>query len=230
LPPELRYRVYEFTLVGQDSLKNYKRDTGIVSKALGLALLETCRWIYNEARSFFYKNSLEIMDIRQFQNLLPVLKDNLYNVTFSWWGFRNKDPKTLRFFASCKNLRILNILVTRYGINTVNHGRQYSFQNEDSIRKFVTCNGFDTLLTLRGLLEVNVRRDTGALYPSFSELSDDEIDAFEDFLSEHLTQPKLELPVSPHFPLLDFFVRYSTNEFRSAISTKEVSPTNCERI
>jgi hypothetical protein len=162
-------------------------------KLPGLSLTETCRWIYAETRPFFYKNSLEINEVcRNFKPLLPTLKENLRNVTFSWWGFSSKDRNTLKFFASCKNLRVLNILITRFTVENSFHTHQSLFQDEPSIAKFSGCNGFDNLFEIQGLERVTVRPETGLSKPFENQCSEAEFKAFEKFLNRHLVAPEVE--------------------------------------
>lgn len=177
-------------MIGQKTLKNYKREVCGNFKTLATALLETCKWVYHEARPIFWKNSLEVATLHHFSApMIKIIKENLRNVAFSWWGFSKKDKDTMQFFATCPNLRILNVLITTYTIHTDYHKRQFKFQNELSISKFSKCNGFDAMMDLRGLDRVNVRRDVGEP-PTFLAVTNDELKAFEDFLNVHLTQPK----------------------------------------
>ncbi len=64
---------------------------------------------------------------------------------------------------------------------------QYLHQEEPAVAKFKRTNGFDDLLSLRGLENVIVENFTN-LRPE--TLRDQEVLAFQSFLNQMLTQPK----------------------------------------
>ena len=67
--------------------------------------------------------------------------------------------------------------------------RQFSYQDEPAVAKFRRTNGFDLLLSFRGLEIVTVEDKKP------SRLTDAEFQAFESFLRQELTKPQPQ-PVS----------------------------------
>jgi hypothetical protein len=195
LPVELRYRIYDFTLLSSKPL----HATPNPDKKLGFALLRTCRQIYEEASPFFYRNNFKIVDpIKSLKGSWDVLRQNIKEVTFEWWGFALKDPATLRALAKCPKLKLLNINLTQYcvGGDTRHHKRQYQHQDKDSIKKFSRTQGFDALAEFRGLEKVTVSNPTGPFTAPAKEVSNEEIAALEAFLMKTLTKPKPQPTVS----------------------------------
>ncbi|CZR51233.1 uncharacterized protein PAC_01108 [Phialocephala subalpina] len=199
LPIELRFKVYDLTVCSDKTLcvgsYQYCPDEILA----GIQLTATCRQIYEETRSMFWRNHFRIRDIfdKQAKLLAPVLTENLRKVTWSWWANKIKDPNTLKTFMQCKNLKIFNLRLTKYAVFSASHGytsskRQFLYQDEPAVAKFKLTNGFDELVSLRGLERVTVKND----YPSDEvkirpeDLSDQELKAFETFLTQMLTQPK----------------------------------------
>ena len=165
--------------------------SGEPDKTLGFALMRTCRQIYEETLPFFYGNTFSISDISpKLKVMLPDLQKKLREVTFEWWGYKIKDPATLRMFLELSNLKVLHIRITKYCAPDVADPyarRQWQYQGDDTIKKFNKTNGFDNLVQLRGLDRVTVRKSA---FPPAENVSDQEMADFEAFLMRVLTQPK----------------------------------------
>lgn len=163
----------------------------------GLQLRGTCRQIYDETQGFFWRNNIIIKDIcKQIKPLVPLLTENLREVSWEWWNSKIKDPQTLRIFQGCKNLKILHVRLTTWSIDlpgrwAPNAKVQHLYRGEPAVAKFQLVNGFDDLLSLRGLDDVTVKNDLPSDRRIKSvDLSDEELKAFETFLKQKLTRPK----------------------------------------
>ncbi|KAE8442390.1 hypothetical protein EG329_003406 [Mollisiaceae sp. DMI_Dod_QoI] len=192
LPIELRYRIYDFAIITQKPLRKIREDTPY-DKTSCFALMQTCKDIYQEARPFFYRNNFHILDIRKHEPIepvLPALMDNMREVTFSWLGIQVREIPILKFLATCKNLKTLNVILNscclQQGPGSLHYLPQKQYQNDDTIKKFRGCRSFDRLVSLRGLERINVCR--ALRDPDI--VDDAERKAFEDFLNRILTQPK----------------------------------------
>jgi len=196
LPIELRFKVYDLTIISDKGLSFGSYEYGSERILAGIQLTATCRQIYEETRSLFWRNNFKISDFnKQTKLLVPLLTENLREVMFGWWAFKLKDPQILRMLKDCKKLKILHLRLTKWSIlsdnDSSNPRRQYLHQDEPAVAKFKRTNGFDDLLSLRGLELVTVKNDyedRARLKPE--ALSDEELKAFESFLSKQLTQPK----------------------------------------
>jgi hypothetical protein len=95
----------------------------------------------------------------------------------------------LTFFAQCKKLKVLHIMITKWSVDAAPyHRRQHTFQNEDSVKRFRKTNGFDKLVAIRGLQKVTVQNCAG-LYGA-SDVTQEELVALEAFLMRELTKPR----------------------------------------
>jgi hypothetical protein len=95
----------------------------------------------------------------------------------------------LKFFDECKKLKVLHIIVTQWSVDpSPYHKRQHLLQDDLTIKRFSKTNGFDALLSIRGLQKVTVQNSKRHKAPG---LSDEELAAFEAVLMQRLTQPKL---------------------------------------
>ncbi|PMD54178.1 uncharacterized protein K444DRAFT_136978 [Hyaloscypha bicolor E] len=186
LPLELRFKIYEYAIIANVPI----RPTTAPSKILGLALLRASRQIYRECRPFFYQNNFKINSIvKNFMPYRESVTKNVQEITFDWWGFSQKDIATLTFFAQCKKLKVLHIMITKWSVDAAPyHRRQHTFQNEDSVKRFRKTNGFDKLVAIRGLQKVTVQNCAG-LYGA-SDVTQEELVALEAFLMRELTKPR----------------------------------------
>jgi len=186
LPIELRYKIYELAVIGEDPFHplNYRK-----RQNLALGLIRTCRQVHEESMRFFYKNNFQIIDDCKKLSERQALMGNLREVTFSWWGYATKDRFTFDFLGRCSQLKTLHLLLTSHCINASNyHRRQKLHQDDDSVKRFCKTNGFDSLVQIRGLSRVHVRPNDGMHAPN--NLPKTDLDAFETFLNGLLTLPK----------------------------------------
>ncbi|KAH7370326.1 hypothetical protein BKA65DRAFT_488199 [Rhexocercosporidium sp. MPI-PUGE-AT-0058] len=195
LPLELRYMIYDLTIGGNARLRLGSWQYSPDSILPGIQLRGTCKQIYEETSTIFWRNRFRISDIcRRMKPLLPKLIDNVQELSWAWWNFKIKDANTLRAIQEFKKLRILNIELTEYCVDSPvrpNSSRQFLHQQEPSIAKFNKTSGFDLLIGMRGLERVTVTNsasDSCKIKPSAA--SDAEIRAFEVFVNRELTQPK----------------------------------------
>ncbi|KAF8854980.1 hypothetical protein BDZ45DRAFT_676602 [Acephala macrosclerotiorum] len=197
LPIELRFRIYDMTISSDKKVRLGHYDIPSYEMLTGLQLRGTCRQIYDETRGFFWRNNIIIKDIcKQTKLLVPRLTENLREVSWEWWNSKIKDPQTLRMFQDCKNLKILHVRLTKWSIYLPRRYYptvkvQHLYRDEPAVAKFQRVNGFDELLRLRGLDDVTVKNDlplTRRIEPA--DLSDEELNAFENFLKQKLTRPK----------------------------------------
>ncbi|PQE22866.1 hypothetical protein CJF30_00008441 [Rutstroemia sp. NJR-2017a BBW] len=188
LPIELRYKVYEFAVIGEKPLVHAlynKRAT-----TLGLGILATCHAIYQECIPFFWKNTFVVNDLpKSFQFMREYFMRNVRKASFEWFGYRMKDPITIQMLHNCKKLESLHIVLTGHcGSGGLYDRPQYLFQDDTSIKSFSRTNGFDSLVSLHGLKQVTVSRAaTASTY--YHTASKAEFDIFEVFLIKKLTEP-----------------------------------------
>jgi len=186
LPIELRYKIYELAIIGEDPFHplNHRE-----RQKLGLGLIRTCRQVHEESMRFFYKNNFQISDDCKKLSERQALMKNLQEVTFSWWGYAIKDRFTFDFLGRCSQLKTLHLLLTSHCIDaSYYHRRQKLHQDDDTVKRFRKTNGFDSLVQIRGLSRVNVRPNNGMHAPN--NLPKTDLDAFETFLNGLLTLPK----------------------------------------
>jgi hypothetical protein len=93
---------------------------------------------------------------------------------------------------TCKKLKTLHLRLTLSCVDVGGSGYafskpQYLHQEEPAVAKFRRTNGFDELLSLRGLENISVENSTDM---SQDTLSDQEVLAFQTFLNQMLTQPE----------------------------------------
>jgi hypothetical protein len=188
LPIELRYKVYEFAVIGEKPLIHgpHNKRAG----DLGLGILATCHVIYQECLPFFWKNTFVVNDLpKSFQFMKEYFMRNVRRVSFEWFGYRMKDPLTLQMLHECKKLESLHVVLTGHcGSGGLYDRPQYLFQDDANIRKFSRTNGFDSLISFRGLKQVTVSR-TATTSTYYQTASKAEFDAFEMFLIRKLTEP-----------------------------------------
>ncbi len=207
LPLELRYRVYEFAAISEGLLRVTNANDN--SNIIGLALLRTSRQLRRECTPFFWNNNFKINEV--VKNFIPhrdQIAKNVREITFEWWGFAKKDVATLNFFAQCKQLKILHIRITQWAVDNKQwHHRQFKFQDEASIKRFNTTNGFDVLVAIRGLQKVTVQNAA----PQFAakDVTQAELDALAAFLTKELCQPRpveAEVRVSGYYGLCSPYI------------------------
>lgn len=111
-----------------------------------------------------------------------------------------KDPMTFEYFNTCPNLQTFNLIVTRFACNVhgTYHQVQKRFPNEPSIEPFGRANGFDQLVSMRGLKKITVTREQGEYAAPIATFPDSKLQALEDFLTQWVTQPKVIPRVSSH--------------------------------
>ncbi|CAL3968007.1 unnamed protein product [Diplocarpon coronariae] len=185
LPLELRYRVYDFAIVG---VKALYRVSGATQKTLALALRGTCKQFYGETESFFYKNSFRVdaENIRDMQ-IPPKIQDNLKEVTFQWWGWTRKDRSALNLLRSFRNVKILNLIVTEWIFLSGTHLAEPA--SGDLLAKFRQSRGFMDICDLRGFETVRVSNE-GVRKAQDAHITPAELKAFEDHLNEQLTKAR----------------------------------------
>ncbi|KAG4443272.1 hypothetical protein IFR05_001216 [Cadophora sp. M221] len=190
LPLELRLMIYESAMVSYEPIHHSR---GSSSPTLGLALMQTCKQMLEEAKTIFYKNSFSINSVeRVIPDHLVAIREHLREVTFQWYGFSRRDGNAIKFFHSCPNLKIFNLVVTKWGSNdTTHYRRQRRHQDVVAIKKFSKCVGFDEIVGLKGLDKVRVLDD------GHSTFTVAERKAFRDFLTPILTIPKYIPPPMP---------------------------------
>ncbi|KAH7417872.1 hypothetical protein BKA64DRAFT_181639 [Cadophora sp. MPI-SDFR-AT-0126] len=195
LPLELRLTIYDLTVRSPSRLHigswQYCSDNIVP----GIQLRGTCRQIYEETSSIFWRNHFHIYDIcRKIKPLLPKLTENIQEITWSWWGFKIKDPHALRIFQEFERLRIFHLVLSKYCVYSPTRpgsSRQSLHQHEPAAAKFNKTSGFDNLISMRGLETVTVENSTSDNCKiKFEDASDAEILAFETFLVRELTKPK----------------------------------------
>jgi hypothetical protein len=194
LPTELRLRVYDFTIKAKGTLR-YKNDDSDKKSWLALNLRGVNKQVNQETTSIFLRNNFRILDPHRnpaMSLVYEAIGPRLREVTFEWWAWAIKDNQTLAMIRNFAQLKIFNLVITRYCVNRQLHGqrRQYTHQNVDCIKKFSKSNGFDAIMTLRGLERVNVSNSKGLIAADANEVSHVEISRFEIFLNEHLTMPR----------------------------------------
>jgi hypothetical protein len=205
LPIELRLHVYDYTIKAKHKL-HYKKDNEVNKDSwLALNLRGVNKQINQETHNIFLKNNFRITDSVKNWTMYQVhmaIAPIIRVITFEWWAWANKDPQALFTMRSFVQLKVLNLIITKFCIQKPtlqSQRRQYQYQGRNDIMKFSRSNGFDALVALRGLEKVNVsnstNKDTAA---DRSDISLREIDQFAAFLNECLTQPKLvEKPAEP---------------------------------
>jgi hypothetical protein len=78
-------------------------------------------------------------------------------------------------------------MITQWSVDAAPyHKRQFLFQNEDSIKRFRSTNGFDKLVAIQGLQKVTVQNCTGQIRAK--DVTQEELSAFETFLTRELTK------------------------------------------
>jgi hypothetical protein len=188
LPIELRYKVYEFAVIGEKPLVH-----GVYNKratTLGLGILATCHAIYQECLPFFWRNTFVVNDLpKSFQFMKEYFMRNVRKASFEWFGYRMKDPLTIQMLHKCKKLESLHVVLTGHcGSGGLYDRPQYLFQDDTSIRNFSRTNGFDSLVSLHGLKQATVSR-TATTSTFYHTASKAEFDIFEVFLIKKLTEP-----------------------------------------
>lgn len=87
----------------------------------------------------------------------------------------------------------------------VRHRRQYLHQSDESVEGFVTSNGWDALVSLRGLKKITVKRAIHFVNVSRSyDMTTSALKALEDFLMTIVTKPKVI--VSYQIPKVEIFL------------------------
>jgi len=184
LPIELRYRIYEFSLIAATPLYQRTKE----SIALGTGLLRSCRQVYEECINFFYNNNFVLHDTgKKFDLFKEKLGNNLQEVTVQWWGSQRRDPAIFKYLTGCPKLKILHLVTTNWVINATHQKTQTEYQDDNTIRKFSRTNGFDNLVQIRGLRMVTVRHINDNLVEA--EVTKEELNVFEAFLMGKLTLP-----------------------------------------
>ncbi|KAI9050551.1 hypothetical protein LZ554_005712 [Drepanopeziza brunnea f. sp. 'monogermtubi'] len=198
LPIELRFRVYDFAIAGYEVLRR-SWDGEQAAKTLGFNLMMASKEIYEETKPFFYKNNFRIGQESKLCSPMPVIcRDSLKEVTFEWFGWGRKDRTSWDVIFLLPNLKILNLRITHWAIsqqwaNTL--GPQ-----DMQVKKFVRTKGFPEITRLRGLDTVRVVNEGPRKAPA-QDLSQAELKAFEDYLTEKLTMPKYVPPPPPPAPV-----------------------------
>ncbi|TVY68928.1 hypothetical protein LSUE1_G004834 [Lachnellula suecica] len=197
LPIELRYRIYDFTIVASKPIRQIRYPALHDHHTMAFALAATCKQIHEETRKFFFRNNFRIDTNKEFKLIESYILQNVREVTVGWWGFSKKDPATFEMLSSqCPNLKVLNLSITEYVIDIPagHHKYQRLYRNTPETKKFRTSNGFDALVGIRGLDRINVTLGTAFMIHKI--ISKEELDAFESFLNTIMTQPKPE-PITP---------------------------------
>ncbi|KAH6718155.1 hypothetical protein BKA61DRAFT_599122 [Leptodontidium sp. MPI-SDFR-AT-0119] len=195
LPLELRLMIYDLTIRTNEQLRIGSWEYASSNILPAIQLRGTCRQIYEETSSIFWRNHFRLHDIcGKIKILLPKLTDNIQELSWAWWNFKIKDANTLRAIQEFKKLRIFNIKLTEYCVDSPTRprsSRQFLHQQEPTIAKFNKTSGFDILISMRGLERVTVTNSaSGTCMIKPSDASDAEIQAFEAFVNRELTQPK----------------------------------------
>jgi hypothetical protein len=185
----------------------YKKDDLVNKNSwLALNLRGVNKQINQETQHIFLKNNFRIIESTRnhpmydvYMAIGPILRE----VTFEWWGYANKDTNAFLMISNFKQLKIFNLIITKYCVHRTNplhsQRRQYTYQAVPNIEQFSRSNGFDALMTIRGLEKVNVTSSERVdIAVGRSEVSLREIDHFEAFLNQHLTLPRrvVTAPVS----------------------------------
>ncbi|KAI9650708.1 hypothetical protein NHQ30_000730 [Ciborinia camelliae] len=214
LPIELRYKIYEFALILDTGSALYcERSGGYRQPDLAFGLLATSRSINAECAQFLWKNSFNLSapSMKCLKNNKECLIRNVRHVKFTWTGSHTTDLFILGMIASSPNLETLYVKLgstcVEKGPNSYPHyvrRPQYLHQGDNSIRKFSRTNGFDKLISLRGLKKVIVSKHWGLEAAiRVGTLTEADVKAFEKFLMEKLTTPVappmvlLPLPSTP---------------------------------
>ena len=123
---------------------------------------------------------------------------NVRHIKFDWFGQRMKDPLIVAMIAACSNLETLEIYLGRTCSDGSYSRQQRLHQGDNSIRMFNRTNGFDKLISLRGIKKVIVKRAPEFLV----SVTKAEVETFEKFLIEKLTtpvaQPAVSSPISEY--------------------------------
>ncbi|PBP24038.1 hypothetical protein BUE80_DR005167 [Diplocarpon rosae] len=185
LPPELRFRVYDFAIVGAKAIYRVSDTT---SRTLALALRGTCKQFYAETEPFFYKNNFHVYTENVHSLQIPTkIQENLKEVTFQWWGWTRKDRNALNLVRSFKNVKILNLIVTEWVFLSGTHLAPPA--SGDLLCKFRRTRGFTDICELRGFEIVRVSNE-GAHKAQDAHITTAEMKAFEAHLNEQLTKAK----------------------------------------
>ncbi|KAG4432162.1 hypothetical protein IFR05_012354 [Cadophora sp. M221] len=195
LPLEIRLMIYDLTIRANEQLRIGSWEYASSNILPAIQLRGTCRQIYEETSSVFWRNHFRLHDIcGRIKLLLPKLTDNIQELSWAWWNFKIKDANTLRAIQEFKKLRVFNIKLTEYCVDSPmrpRSSRQFLHQQEPTIAKFNKTSGFDILISMRGLERVTVSNSaSGTCMIKPSDASDAEIRAFEVFVNRELTQPK----------------------------------------
>ncbi|KAE8441336.1 hypothetical protein EG329_005485 [Mollisiaceae sp. DMI_Dod_QoI] len=207
LPIELRFRIYNLT-ASTDRILHVGSYTFSPKKILpGIQLTATCRQIYEETRRVFWGNNFRVDRVyKEIKPLVPVLMENLRDATFTWWSSKIKDQRTLRMFKRCNKLKVLRIVLTCYALSQhaqfYNPGKQYLYRDEPAADKFKDSDGFDELVTMRGLqLVVIYNHHVENMQVKSGDITEKELKAFEAFLNKKLTRPK-HPTIPTYFPVI----------------------------
>lgn len=188
LPLELRRKIYEYVLVTHKQVR-----PSLYGMSESFALLRTCQRIYVEANDFIYHNTFNLTDhLKIAKESWVTLSQNIRFASFDWWGWSLKDPQSFKSLGRLPNLKVLTLFITRFCVEgaITNHKRQVNHQNDSSIKKFSSTNGFDALSDIRGLESVKVKNQSSNAYAIVAHVTEKEILAFQTFLTKELTQPK----------------------------------------
>ncbi|KAJ5040523.1 uncharacterized protein L3040_006177 [Drepanopeziza brunnea f. sp. 'multigermtubi'] len=198
LPIELRYRIYDFAIAGFKVLRRSWNGEQ-AAKTVGFNLMIASKEIYEETKPFFYKNNFRIGQESKLCSSIPVIcRDSLKEVTFEWFGWGRKDRTSWDIIMlSLPNVKILNLRITHWAIS---HQWPNTLGQQDmQVKKFVQTKGFSEITSVRGLDTVRVINEGPRKAPAH-DLSQDELKAFQDYLTEKLTMPKYVPPPPPPAP------------------------------
>lgn len=191
LPYELRLMIYEFAMVSPSPLHHHHYEGKETSPTLAFGLMLVCKQMLEETRPVFYKNSFQIEACEKTpQAHLMTIRDTLREVTWTWRGFNRRDANAIKFFSSCPNLKILNLIVTDWSVHpNTHHYHGHRHTHVQSVKKFNRCRGFDEIVGLKGFEKVRVEKAARSLH-----LADADIEALRVFLNTHLTKAKYVPP------------------------------------
>lgn len=181
----------------------------------GLALRSVNKLIHAESAGFFWSNNFDFSYAPnpkddEMVHTFALVSANVREVTFTWMAEKIKNKLAIEFLEKCPNLKVFNLLLTRFSIVDpvdINLTLPPLLWTGQCIPKFVRVKGVDSIARLRGLKKVTVKKlETGSLSHHNGVLPDQitqaEIDEFEKFLNERMTQPVRSVSSPP--PILLF--------------------------
>ncbi|CAG8958570.1 hypothetical protein HYFRA_00009887 [Hymenoscyphus fraxineus] len=194
---ELRFMIYD-EVIKSDHMLTYNH-SGTRCQTMGFSLRGVNKQIRDETAKFFWSNNFKFHDFPkldpQVKQTFDLVSASLTEVTFQWFVQLRKDKLTLEAISKCPNLKIFNLVITKFSIkDSYDHfyQRRWFFDQRDRAPKFTRTRGIEDILKLRGLTKVNVKKFINILgRPEPGQILQSELNEFQAMLNEYMTQPKV---------------------------------------